>query len=75
MQNEGANLNASVAAWLAPSFAAERLRRGGPSFGAASRWMRRGDAVESAPDWSISNRHLAIRNGCKVMKTNERCTV
>jgi len=72
VQNEGANLNASVAAWISraagPSFAAERLRRAG-------RWMRAGDAVESAPNWSISNRHLAIRNGCKVMKTNERCTV
>jgi hypothetical protein len=98
VQNEGANLGASAAAWIGRAAGPPSPRNGSGAAGReagfnlegssrgraarlrASRARRPNGRAQDMPsnrcqNRSISNRHLAIRNGCKLMKTNDGCTV
>jgi hypothetical protein len=73
VQNEGADPDASVAARIGQAASAGSKLE--VSSRAAVRWTRSGETVGSAPNRPISNRHLAIRNGCKMLKIKDGCTV
>jgi hypothetical protein len=89
VQSAGANMGASVVASASPAasrevgFNLQGTVRGLAAFRPwprfcgrlATQRMRAVDAAESARNRPISNRHSAIRNGCKLLKRKDRCTV
>jgi hypothetical protein len=86
MQNGGANPDASGTVRIGQAASRDagfnlagrgygRAASSQLSAGAVAQWTRSVEAVESAPNWSISNRHLAIRNGYKMLKIKDGCAV
>jgi hypothetical protein len=89
VQSAEANMGASVVASASPAtsrevgFNLQGTARGLAAFRPsprrrgrlATQRMRAVNASQSARNRPISNRHSAIRNGCKLLKRKEGCTV